>query len=181
MNEHPYTRSRHARLVRFSAVLLAVLALVLAACGGGAPADSSGAGGTSNEGQSGPEVIAIPTYAYVEPTVTIAVTARAEATPAATAAASEAASAVVLDPEKVERGRGRYEALGCAACHGEAGEGAADGPSLLQFALSEEDFVTFMRSGGALGAEHQYSTDRLSASGGANLYQYLVSLTQESS
>lgn len=179
MNEHPYTRPRRARLVRFSAGVLAGLGLMLlAACGGGATTDSTGAQSASPEGQSGPEVIAIPTYAYVEPTVTIAVTARAEATPAATA---EAAAAVALDPEKVERGRGRYEALGCAACHGEAGEGAADGPALLQFALSEDAFVTFMRSGGALGAEHQYSTDRLSASGGANLYQYLVSLTQASS
>lgn len=55
-----------------------------------------------------------------------------------------------------------------------------EGKSLLQFSLSEEDFITFVRSGGELGPSHQFSTDRLSSSGSRNLYQYLVSLAQSS-
>ncbi len=57
---------------------------------------------------------------------------------------------------------------------------AGEGKSLLQFNLSEEDFITFARSGGELGPSHQYSTNRLSSSGSRNLYQYLVSLAQGS-
>ena len=83
-----------------------------------------------------------------------------------------------MDPKLVDRGRGRYEALDCASCHGESGEGVDGDKSLLDFALSEDDFITFMRSGGALGTDHQFSTDRLSNSGSRNLYQYLVSLVR---
>jgi hypothetical protein len=39
-----------------------------------------------------------------------------------------------------------------------------------------EDFINSMRSGGDVGTSHQYNTKKLSASGGQNLYQYLLSL-----
>lgn len=97
----------------------------------------------------------------------------------AAAATSTIADSSDLDPVAVERGLGRYQALECGSCHGEAGEGTEDAPSLQTYAADEETFITFIRSGGTLGAEHQYSTNRLSDSGGRNLYQYLVSLRGE--
>lgn len=120
-----------------------------------------------------PTRTAFPTFAFVEPTKPPAFDQDDEA--ADDVAVDEAA--VELDPKKVERGLGRYEALACAACHGEGGVGGEEGKSLLDFALSEEDFITFMRSGGSLGPAHQYSTNRLSDSGSRNLYQYLLSLS----
>ncbi len=56
------------------------------------------------------------------------------------------------------------------------GEGTDAGPSLLTFDASEDDFITFVRSGGEMGPRHQFSTDRLSNSGSRNLYQYLLSI-----
>lgn len=47
---------------------------------------------------------------------------------------------------------------------------------MLEFSLPEEDFSAFVRTGGELGARHQFSTDGLSDSGSRNLYQYLVAL-----
>lgn len=143
-------------------LLFAVLAL--AACG----ADDS------STATAEPTRTPFPTFAFVEPTKPPAFDQSDEAAAAATEGTMQ------LDPKMVERGLGRYEALECAACHGVGGEGTEDGGSLLGFALSEEDFVTFMRSGGRLGPDHQYSTNRLSNSGSRNLYQYLVSLAQGS-
>jgi len=144
---------------------------VLAACSG----DDGGA--DSNEAAAQPTRTPFPTFAFVEPTKPPAFDQNDAATSEA-AAADATEVTIQLDPKMVERGLGRYQALECAVCHGAAGEGSADGRSLLEFALSEEDFVTFMRSGGSLGPDHQYSTNRLSNSGSRNLYQYLVSLTQ---
>lgn len=115
-----------------------------------------------------------PTFAYIEPTTEVAFETSDSADEAAPAASIE------LDAKLVGRGRGRYEALQCGSCHGENGEGTSEGKSLLQFNLPEDDFITFVRSGGELGPSHQYSTDRLSNSGSRNLYQYLVSLAQSS-
>lgn len=115
-----------------------------------------------------------PTFAYIEPTTEVVFeTGAADSDDAPTAS-------IELDAKLVGRGRGRYEALACGSCHGENGEGTSQGKSLLQFNLPEEDFITFVRSGGELGTSHQYSTDRLSNSGSRNLYLYLVSLAQSS-
>jgi mono/diheme cytochrome c family protein len=111
----------------------------------------------------------IPTFNFVQPT----------AVPALATAAANAAAAGV-DPQVIERGRDRYAALACGDCHGANGEGAADGPTLIGYAGSEAEFIAFMRSGGELGAAHQYATNRLSDSGGRNLYQYLLSLAPAS-
>ncbi|MCY4146706.1 MAG: cytochrome c [Chloroflexi bacterium] len=113
-----------------------------------------------------------PTFAYIEPTTEgVFATSDSDSETAPTAG-------IELDAKLVGRGRGRYEALECGICHGENGAGTSDGKSLLQFDLTEEDFITFVRSGGELGTSHQYSTDRLSNSGSRNLYQYLLSLAQ---
>lgn len=75
------------------------------------------------------------------------------------------------------RGRNAFAVLILAAC---GGEGGADGNSLLDFVPSEAGFVTFMRSGGRLGQDHQYSANRFSDSGSRSLCQCLVSMAQGS-
>ncbi len=139
--------------------LLLILSLTLAACGG-APAETVQL----------PTATTIPTFAYVAPTAPPSV--------ATSAAATQAGAAGSLDPVTLERGRGRYVALGCAECHGDQGEGVGEVQPLSASTQSEQEFVAFMRSGGELGAEHQYATNRLSDSGGRNLYQYLLSLRE---
>jgi len=146
--------------------LLLILLITLTACGGG---------DTEPTSTPRPTATPFPTYEYVEPTNPPAFGQSADSTEEADA---ETAEVIELDPKLVERGLGRYEALECGICHGENGEGTDDIVGLDAMALSEEAFVTFMRSGGTIGSSHQYSTDRLSKSGATNLYQYLVSLAQ---
>ena len=144
-------------------LFLAVAAgVALTACGPSAPAE------TAQPARS--TVTSIPVYQYVVPT---------EPPRLATVAAQTAVAQVStdgLDPVKVERGRDRYLALVCNDCHGESGEGTGDGSALTALTMSEANFISFMRSGGSLGAAHQYAADRLSQSGAVNLYQYLRSL-----
>ncbi len=151
---------------RFACSIICLLtAALLSAC-------SSGPAATPT--QPPPTRTPFPTFAYVEPTTEAAF----EIDDATTEPRPE--TQIELDPKLVNRGRGRYEALECGSCHGGDGEGTDEAKSLLDFSLSEEDFITFVRSGGDLGTGHQYSTDRLSNSGSRNLYQYLVSLAQGS-
>ena len=149
---------------RIHGITLGLLALILAACSSGPAATPTAPPPTRTP---------FPTFAYVEPTTEAAFDSEE-----ATAAAPQ--PDIELDAKLVGRGRGRYEALACGNCHGENGEGTDQAKSLLEFNLPEDDFITFMRSGGELGTGHQYSTDRLSNSGSRNLYQYLVSLAQGS-
>ena len=152
-------------IARFACSVICLAALALMSACSSAPAATPTAAPTRTP---------FPTFAYIEPTTEAAFEvdeATAEPAPAAQ---------IELDPKFVSRGRGRYEALECGNCHGDNGEGTDDGKSLLDFNLPEEDFITFVRSGGELGTAHQYSTDRLSNSGSRNLYQYLVSLAQGS-
>ncbi len=142
-----------------STILLAVLSLLLAACGGAA----------SPTATPRPSPTPFPTFAFVAPT-----------SPAAFSdSAVRANDEDAPDLQAIERGRDRYVALECAACHGEAGEGVDGEASLLAYDAPQVDFIDFMRSGGEFGAEHQFSTDRLSRTGGENLYAYLISLGQE--
>lgn len=145
------------------AVLLLMSGLLLAAGCGSAPQTPTAI----------PTATTIPTYEYVQPTAAPSIATAAAAT--ATAAASAGGA---LDAEAVARGRGRYEALGCGECHGANGEGTDKGSAMSSYGGTETEFIAFMRSGGALGAAHQYSTNRLSDSGGRSLYQYLLSLRQ---
>lgn len=152
--------------------LVIFLSLVIAACGS---SNDSGTNGVADQATEEPPT-AFPTFAFSAPTEAPAV-----ATAAAIAATqtAEGANNSDLDPVAVERGLGRYEALECGSCHGAAGEGSDDGPSLLAFDQPQDAFVSFMRSGGDMGDDHRFPTERLSNSGIANLYQYLRSLAQE--
>ena len=142
-----------------------LVAWILAACGGN--------GGSS--ATAIPTSTIIPTYNFLTPTPFAAIET-AVATSEATAAVTS------LDPEVVTRGKARYTALACAACHGENGEGVTDkGKALTSITYqSAEEFISFMRSGGTVGPTHQFATNRLSISGGAALYQYLLSLRKSS-
>lgn len=154
-------------IVSSKLIALVCLLLFLAACGEAAE------DGAEDSATATP----FPTFAFVAPTnpPVFDQTANEEATEAP----AEVEEAVALNPTQVVRGQGRYEALECGSCHGANGEGGEDGNSLLEFALSQEDFITFMRTGGDVGTDHQYSTDRLSENGARNLYQYVLSLAQD--
>lgn len=117
----------------------------------------------------------LPTHAFQQPTEAPAIATAA----AATRIAAEAGGSTELDPVAIERGQGRYEALECGSCHGAAGEGTDDGPALAGTTLSEDAFITFLRTGGTIGNDHLYATNRLSTSGGTNLYTYVLSLSAE--
>jgi mono/diheme cytochrome c family protein len=152
----------------FPAVFLAVMVaavLVLSACGSGSDKNPRATSTT------------LPLFQEVQTPTIPAVFATAEAT-----ATVGAASVSTPNPTAVARGASNWDRLECATCHGPNGEGGAseiDGtpaPSLQHLTLTETQFIDWMRSGGTLGSKHQYSTDRLSASGGENLYQYLLSL-----
>lgn len=147
------------RLVTLT-LCIPVLLVALAACGGASNQTSATAAPTNTT---------IPTYSFEQPTAAPSV-----ATAAATLVASS--SSGELNPEAVEKGKGRYEALECGSCHGANAEGTDKGSSLVTYTAEEADFISFMRSGGELGSDHQYSTNRLSETGGKNLYQYLLSL-----
>lgn len=144
--------------------MLMIVMLSIAACGGDTGSD--GAGDSEK-----PTATAFPTFAFVEPTLASAFDSNDAADTDV-----ESADVVELDPVKVERGLGRYEALECATCHGEQGEGTDDGSALVGYSAPEAEFVDFMRTGGELGNDHLYSSSTLSNSGISNLYQYLISL-----
>ena len=153
---------RHSSSVFVMTSLL--VALILASCGGGGSATEI------------PTQTIIPTYSFQTPTPFAAI----ETAVATTAAETTAVAIAGLDPEVVARGKARYDALACATCHGANGEGTDKAKTLATSTLSEGDFITFMRSGGKIGPTHQFATNRLSISGGAALYQYLLSLRKSS-
>jgi len=157
--------------------LLLVLTLLLVACGGdngGADNNDTSGGGDNTASGADEEPTPFPTFEFVAPTNPPVFNQNAESTDEA-----EDTETVELDPKMIERGRGRYEALECGICHGENGEGTDEVGGLIEMALTEDEFTTFMRSGGDIGSSHQYSTDRLSRNGTRNLYQYILSLSQD--
>jgi mono/diheme cytochrome c family protein len=115
----------------------------------------------------------IPTFQFVQRTPAPQLATLAAAT---VIAAANEANSTGLDPEIVARGKDRYEALECGGCHGANAEGSDDGSALIESVLNEEDFISFLRSGGTVGSSHQYSTNRLSDGGSRNLYAYIRSL-----
>lgn len=137
-------------------LLFALLAFLFAACSG-----------SGEQPTPLPTSTMIPTYNYVSPTP-VAVVETAIATQAAPQTAND---------QTIARGRDRYEVLECGSCHGANGEGSDDGSPLVEIELSEDDFITFLRTGGTIGTDHQYATNRLSAGGAHNLYEYLKSLS----
>ena len=147
-----------------------VLVTALAACGGSDDGD----------GEPRPTNSPLPQFEEVVPPTEPPELATAAA---ATIQAREEAE-MEPNPTAVARGQTSWERLECATCHGTNGEGGAGeingvaAPPLVDLALTEAAFIDWMRSGGSLGSAHQYSTDRLSDSGGRNLYQYILSLGQ---
>jgi mono/diheme cytochrome c family protein len=156
--------SLHNKTSRFLAVMASAL-LILSACG-------SGSSKTPR-----PTSTTLPLFEEVRTPTIPAVFATA----AATTTVSET-DVSTLNPTAVARGASNWDRLQCASCHGPAGEGGAGeiggtpAPSLQNLTLSEDQFIDWMRSGGTIGSKHQYSTDRLSDSGGRNLYEFLLSL-----
>ena len=138
--------------------LVALLAVFLAACGAASPTQTAGSTPTL-----------FPTYAFNPPTLPPAIASLASS---ATAAATLAAP----DPERITLGMGRYVALKCGDCHGDAGQGTSKGSPLAGTKLSQDDFINFLRTGGTVGDSHLYSTNRLSETGGENIYLYVLSL-----
>jgi mono/diheme cytochrome c family protein len=144
---------------RFS-ILFPLLAMTLAACGAGQPTPTPL-----------PTPTQIPTFAFEPPTAPpqVATIGAASATAAATVVAG-------ADPAKIEAGKGRYVALECGSCHGDAGQGTDKGPRIAGTKLSEDEFINVLRSGGKLGNAHLFSTNRLSTTGGQNIYAFMLSL-----
>lgn len=155
---------------RFVALSI-VFVLLLTACGGSDDGDD----------EPRPTNSPLPQFEEVIPPTEPPVLATAAA---ATIQANENAQAE-LNPTAIARGAGNWERLECASCHGESGAGGAgdiDGiqaPPLTDLTMTQNDFIDWMRTGGSLGSKHQFSTDRLSDSGGRNLYQYVLSLGTE--
>ena len=137
--------------------IISLLILALTACSPGAPATQA------------PTLTPFPTFGYVQLTeAPVIVTVGLQT---ATASSTQA-----LDPDKVALGKGRYEALQCGSCHGDQAQGTDKGSALAGTKLTEDQFIDFLRSGGKLGNDHLYSTNRLSDAGGKNLYLYVLSL-----
>lgn len=171
--------------------LCLLIVLLVVACGGDDSSSDSSDSDTTGEAQDAdapPTRTPFPTFEFVAPTNPPVfnqsgdATEEAEATEPADTETEEEAEAetetVELDEQAVSRGLGRYEALDCAVCHGEAGVGTDEIEGLLDYTGTQDEFITFMRTGGTIGNSHQYSTDRLSANGANNLYQYILSITQ---
>lgn len=144
-----------------------ILIMALTACGGG--------NDEKPIGTPDPTATPLAVFEYVESTIPAVFEQNADSTEEAT---SDETDTVELDPKLVGRGLGIYEKLECGTCHGTTGEGTDDGGAINNLTMAQEEFVTFMRSGGDIGNSHQYSTDRLSKNGSTNLYQYLLSLAQ---
>jgi len=139
-------------------LLIALLIAFAAACGSQQPAATVSPPTT------------IPTFAYLTPTPFAVI-----ATALATETEQQQSSAV--DPTAVALGANRYTALGCDTCHGAQGQGnGSQGPALVPMTLSEDDFITFLRTGGKLGNAHLFASNRLSDEGAHNLYLYVKSL-----
>jgi mono/diheme cytochrome c family protein len=146
--------------------LVALFTLALTACGGG------------EKGEPRPTSTPIPQFREVPPTTVPLLETAAATVQAGGNTGSQ------IDPTAVARGATNWERLQCASCHGQHGEGGAGeingikAPSLLNLTLTEEEFIDWLRTGGSLGNAHLFSTDRLSDSGGRNLYQYVLSLSE---
>lgn len=150
---------RHQNLYPYLAILFA--ALVLTGCGGARQVAPTAPQATPSP---------FPTYNFVPPTQALNLGTEAVGT-------QSASGAQAIDPELVKLGKGRYDALDCGSCHGADAKGTDKGKALVPNKLTQDQFIDFLRSGGKLGNAHLYSTNRLSETGGKNLYLYIVSLS----
>ncbi len=117
-----------------------------------------------------PSPTTIPTYAYASPTPF--------AIMSTVAASTSEAQQVAFDPTDVAHGQAKYTQLGCDQCHDADGKGnGSKGPALVPMTLSEDDFMTMLRTGGKLGNAHLFASNRLSDTFGHYLYLYVKSLS----
>jgi mono/diheme cytochrome c family protein len=139
-------------------IMSLILLLVASACGGtGAPAATTA-----------PPPTVIPTFQFQSPTPR-------PARPTAAVSPTPVAENANADAEAIQRGADRFVSLGCSGCHGANAEGG-DAKALAGTTMSENDFLSFLRSGGGLGGSHQFASNRISNGGVHNIYLYLVSL-----
>ena len=149
-------------------ILLVTLSIGVIACGG------SGSTETENGGRTAMEV-AVPTMPSARFTA-VANQSVLTATVAITATTADVSTAASAD---LDRGARSYAKNNCAACHGEAGEGVADkGGAIAGTALTMQEFDTFLRTGGGLGAEHIFGPSAVSPTGMEYLHAYVQSLGQ---
>jgi mono/diheme cytochrome c family protein len=122
-----------------------------------------------------PTVTAIPTFAYVSPTEAPEIQTAVAAT--ALAASTAAQTTPTPDAGRIALGSRVYTMLECGGCHGEKGAGVAGkGAALVPLTLTEGEFITVLRTGGSVGNDHLFASNRLSTTGGKALYLYVVSL-----
>ena len=121
--------------------------------------------------QAPPTITPFPVYYYASPTPQPVFLTEAVQTPAP-------GGTPTLDPDKVALGQSRYTALACDSCHGADGKGTDKGSSLIGMTMTQDDFITFLRTGGKMGSAHEYASNRLSDTGAGNLYLYILSLSQ---
>lgn len=89
--------------------------------------------------------------------------------------ASALVAAVVIllvSPRAFAQEAGGYAEIGCALCHGSAGEGSAAGPSLATGALPLAEFVDYVRQ--PTGTMPAYSPQAVSDQTLAEIHAYLV-------
>jgi hypothetical protein len=115
---------------------MAVALVALSACG------------SDGEKAARPTSTTLPLFEeMVPPTVPAIIT-----TAAATSTVGQSDTST-LNPTAVARGAGNWDRLGCATCHGAAAEGGTGeingtpAPSLQNLALTEDEFIDWMRSG----------------------------------
>ena len=71
-----------------------------------------------------------------------------------------------------DTGRDRYAGSGCAACHGERGEGSALGPGIASGALALAEFIAYLRA--PTGVMPAYPADTLTDAAVGEMYAYLT-------
>ena len=66
----------------------------------------------------------------------------------------------------------RYTVLGCAACHGQRGEGTATGPGFIMGSLGVNEFTAYLRR--PAGTMPSYAAEAVSDDIARDLYEYLA-------
>lgn len=151
-------------------VLIGVILMAVAACGGGGGATGSPAATSAPVPTMPPARFTAVAQQSITQTSTVTMTA---AITDAQPVADEAPTAAV----DLERGARAYERNGCGDCHGAQGEGiAGQGKAIAGTSLSETEFNSILRTGGGLGNTHIFGPQAVSPAGMSILYAYVQSL-----
>ncbi len=84
---------------------------------------------------------------------------------------------LLMSPRALSQETAVYAEIGCAVCHGSAGEGSAAGPSLATGALALADFVDYVRQ--PTGTMPAYSPQAVSNRTLAEIHAYLAPATAQ--